>query len=224
MVNTLSIVGVGLTMTLTIKDTTKAQKIVRKDMTTKEKIQKTWKCYIPSGLTAIGTIGCIIYSDRLRENEKATLLALIATMKSNYNMVMNSIDKNCTPEDQEKILKDIIRQDVPKDVYIERTDDKTFYDEYSDRCFLSTVESVLKAEYMFNRQLSIVGKAPINDFYNYLGIEGVQDGDLVGWVIDDNKVGVTANPWVDFKHETIIADDEFEYYLISYDRQPVEIY
>ena len=68
--NFAAVLGVGLTLASAIRDTTKACKLTTDDMTTTEKIKKTWKCYIPSGIIATSTILCIIYSDQVTMNEK----------------------------------------------------------------------------------------------------------------------------------------------------------
>lgn len=84
LLNFTSVVGVGLTMFTAIRDTKKACKLVTDDMTKLEKLKKTWKCYIPSGLVMTSTIVCIIYSDKVSMNEKIALLNTLVTVQDNY--------------------------------------------------------------------------------------------------------------------------------------------
>lgn len=219
--NFASVVGVGLTMFSAIKDTTKACKMVDDDMTLQEKIKKTWKCFIPSGIIATSTIMCIIYSDKVTMNEKIALLNTLTSIQNNYKNVRESIDQQCDPKTREQILKNTIRKKVPKDMYIERTEEKLWYDEYRGDFFISTIDNVLKAEYLFNKQLSIVGEASLNDFYKMIGISKIDCGKHLGWSVNNISFGMTAtNPWVDFVHDKMEDDDGLEYFSLGYSNQP----
>lgn len=221
LLNFTAVLGVGLTMFTAIKDTTKACKLTTDDMTTKEKIKKTWKCYIPSGLIATSTIMCIIYSDKVTMNEKIALLNTLRTVQDNYRDLRSAVDTTCDTETREQILKKTIRNKVPKDVYIERTGEKIFYEEYSCKFFTTTIDNVLKAEYLFNKQLSIVGYGTLNDFYKLLGVAETQAGEYLGWSVFDGYNNVAStNPWVDFVHEKMEDDEGLEYHYINYSNQP----
>ena len=103
--NFAAVLGVGLTLVSAIRDTTKACKLTTEDMTTEEKIKKTWKCYIPSGVIATSTILCIIYSDQVTMNEKRSLLNALISVQGNYNKLKNSVDEVCDDQTKEEILK-----------------------------------------------------------------------------------------------------------------------
>jgi hypothetical protein len=221
LLNFAATLGVGLTMFSTIKDTTKACRLVNDDMTLKEKIKKTWKCYIPSGTIAVSTILCIIYSDKVTMNEKIALLNTLTTVQDNYRDLKTAVNTTCDPETREEILKKTIRTKVPKDVYIERTGEKIFYEDYLGQCFTSTIENVLKAEYLLNKQLAITGYASLNDFYELLGISKTDAGNYLGWAVYEGYFGGTAtSPWVDFVHDKMEDDDGIEYLHIDYSNQP----
>lgn len=216
-----AVVGVGLTMISTIKDTTKACKLIDDNMSLEEKIKKTWRCYIPSSIIAASTMLCIIYSDHVSMNQKISMLNALMAVQNNYTNLRQSVDKVCDSETKEQILKNTVKQKVPKKLYIERTGEKTFWEEYSGRFFNSTIENVLKAEYLFNKQLSITGFASLNDFYNLLGINTTDEGEYLGWAVYEGYFGCEAtNPWVDFEHSKMEDDDGCEYYYLSYSNQP----
>ena len=219
--NFAAILGVGMTMISTIKDTSKACKMVDEDMTLKEKVKVSWKCYIPSGLIAASTIACIMYSDYTTMNQKISLINALGVAQTNYNNLRDSVEKNCDQDTRDAIMKDTIRKNVPKDLYIERTEDKIFYDEYRGGFFSSTIDNVLKAEYLFNKQLSIVGSATLNDFYNILGISETDLGNYVGWIAENECYRlVDASPWVDFIHYKMMDDGGNEFYNISFNNNP----
>ena len=155
--NFTSVIGVGLTMALAIRDTTKAVKLIDDDMNLQTKIKKTWKCYIPSSMMAASTMLCIMYSDYTTMNQKISLLNALISTQGNYKSLKNSVDQTCDKETREEILKNKIKSKIPKDIYIERTEEKIFYEDYTNKFFTSTIDNVLKAEYLFNKQLAVIG-------------------------------------------------------------------
>lgn len=217
----LSVIGVGLTVLSTIKDTTKACKLIDEKMSFSDKVKKTWKCYIPSGIVATTTILCIVYSDHISQKEKVSLIAALMATQNNYATLRNSVNEVCDDDVKNKINNKVIENKIPKELYIERTGEKLFYEEYTCTFFISTIDAVLKAEYTFNKQLSVVGYATLNDFYETLGISKTEAGEYLGWSVYDgvNKVA-TVNPWVDFVHEKMEDDDGVEYHYINYSNQP----
>ena len=225
LLNFASVVGVGLTMFTAIKGTKEACRLTEDNMTTKEKIKKTWKCYIPSGLIATSTVLCIIYSDHVSMNEKIALLNTLTTIQNNYTNLKSAVDETCNLETREEIIKKTIKEKVPKDLYLERTGEKIFYEDYRGKYFNTTIDNVLKAEYLFNKQLSIVGYASLNDFYKLLGLSETENGDYLGWTVKDCYYSSdTTNPWVDFVHEKMYDDDGIEYYHVAYSNEPIVNY
>lgn len=223
--NFAAVLGVGLTMASTIIDTKKACKLIDDDMTLEEKIKKTWKCYIPSGLIATSTIMSIIYSDYVTMNEKISLLNALMSAQTNYKTLERSVDEVCNSDTKEEIMKRNIRSKIPKDIYIERTDEKIFYEEYRGNFFTSTIDNVLEAEYLLNKQLAISGTALLNDFYKYLGISKTDIGEHLGWSVYDGYYGMmTINPWVDFNHKKMEDDDGLEYFYLGYSNKPDAIH
>ena len=221
LLNFASVVGVGLTMFAAIRDTKKACRLVDDDMTTLEKFKKTWKCYIPSTFIATSTVLCIIYSDKVSMNEKIALLNTLTVVQDNYKNLRTAVDRTCDPKTKEEIMKQTVKERVPKSLYIERTEEKIFYEEYRGKHFTSTIDDVLKAEYLFNKQLSIVGYASLNDFYQLLGLPETNEGSYLGWAVYDGYFGASAiNPWVDFVHSKMEDDSGIEYFHLEYNTQP----
>lgn len=74
---------------------------------------------------------------------------------------------------------------------------------------------------MFNKQLSIVGYASLNNFYDFIGISKTDAGEYLGWAVYDGYFGSNAvNPWVDFTHSKMEDDDGIEYFYLEYSNQP----
>jgi hypothetical protein len=78
----------------------------------------------------------------------------------------------------------------------------TFYDEFSDRYFDSTIEHVLQAEYHLNRNWALGDDITVNDFYQFLGLCPLEDGEKLGW---NWEMGIA---WIDFNHRVVHKNGE----------------
>ena len=87
---------------------------------------------------------------------------------------------------------------------------RTFYDSFSQRYFESTIEKVIQAEYHLNRNFMFAGVIPLNDFYEFLGLERTDFGDKVGWSSVNGDIY-----WIDFNHHRLTLEDGMEIYIID---------
>lgn len=221
--NFAAVLGVGFTMVSTIRDTTRACKLTNDKMTLEEKIKKTWKCYIPSTTIAISTITCILYSDYLSQQKKLSLLSALMSIQSNYKNLRESVDEVCDEDTKDKLRNKIVKSKIDKETFKERTGTKLFYEEYSGRFIEKSIDQIIEAEAALNKQIFRTGLASLNDFYEYLGIEGTNEGEYLGWAseVDSGYFGSqTTSPLVDFIHSKMIDDDGIEYYFIGFTNQP----
>ena len=189
-------------------------------MDTKEKIKHYIKCYGPTVAFASGTILSIILSNHISQKEKYDLMMELLKVRNNYAKLRGSVN-DIDAEQRNKVIKSILPEDVPKDLYDSRTELKLFWEEYSGEFIYKTIEEVLKAEYNFNKRLSVVGYASLNDFLNELGIEEITCGNEIGWNINDGYFGgQEVSPLVDFVHSKCVSDDGCEFYYLSYNNHP----
>lgn len=191
----------------------------------KEIIKHTWKCYIPTVLVAGTTIGCMISGNVLNIKIKKDLINSYNMLSSYFFAYKDQVKEIYGEEGHNKVIDGIMKHKC-KDVYIytqgilsvdsiyfetadpEKT--RTFYDTYSQRYFESTIARVLEAEYHLNRNYILGGEMCVNDFYDYLGLEKIDGGDLIGWDIDEDLY------WIDFSHSTTVLDDGMEIFVIDF--------
>ncbi len=122
----MSVVGTVSTAVMASQATIKAQDILydngAEDLVWQDKVRLTWKCYIPTGLMGISTIGCMIGSHVCSENQKAALqsayLLSQTTLQEYQKKVVERIGKNKERELYDETLKEVaIRQGQPTTVY-----------------------------------------------------------------------------------------------------------
>lgn len=215
------VAGVVLTSYLTARATIKAVDILSKEeeeLSTKEKIIAVGPTYIPPVIAGVSTIVCILGANVLNQRYQASLTSAYALVSSSYNDYQRKVKEICGEDIHQRIMDELAVEHA-NDVYIHQecllgacetnidlgTQEKVlFYDVFSERYFESTIQQVMAAEYHLNRNYILKGYACLNEFYEFLGLESVKGGDVIGWTPDSELY------WVDFDHRTVTLEDGLE--------------
>lgn len=228
----LSAVGVIGTTVLAVKATPKAVELIRDDSrrnhdgdpyscTKLEAVQSCWQCYIPAALVGLSTITCIVGINVLSRRNQASLASAYAMLSESYKQYRNSANavygEGADSKIKAQMAKDMYVSADGYSVYNSDFDSESekilCYDLFSQRYFTSTMAAVLNAEYHINRNLCLRGDASINEFYEFLGIDKVDNGDEVIWSLDElMECGVM---WLDFENSRSTMDDGMECCVIS---------
>lgn len=228
-----SIVGVVGTTVLAVKATPKAVDIIRAregidhegnyyGPTKLEIIQSCWKCYIPAALVGLSTIACIFGANVLNKRNQASLASAYALLSESYQRYRKAA-KTVYGEDADSKIKAQMAKDTyisdgwGNSVYSPDLDSESekilFYDLFSQRYFTSTMAAVLNAQYHINRNLQLKGEVSINEYYDFLGIDKIENGDYIGWDINEFIEGGIL--WLDFDNKHTVLDDGMECCVIS---------
>lgn len=172
-----------------------------------------------------GTIACIIGIQAMNQKQQASLIAMYGIAAKSLQKYDSKI-KELFGEDAPAQVKMAIAQETADEVKPHKPvgDACLFYDMVSGRYFTSTMLAVRDAEYHFNRNFILRGGgACLNEFYDFLGLDHIDEGDIVGW--DICEIGeFYGYEWIDFEHEfaKIISDsgEELECYILSYPFPP----
>lgn len=232
-------VGVVVTAVVAVKATPKAVLKIHADSrknhdgdpyayTKKEAVVSAWKCYIPAVAIGASTIACIMGANALNRRQQAALTSAYALVQNSYKEYKDKL-KELYGEETHNAIVDSIMSEKCKDISISATGGwydssldfgvdnsmepeivRTFYDSFSQRYFETTIEKVIQAEYHLNRNFMFAGVIPLNDFYEFLGLEKTDFGDTVGWSNCNGDIY-----WIDFNHRKTILDDGMEVYIID---------
>lgn len=221
--------GVITTAVLAAKETPKAIQLLSKSKEENDELTKTdivkavAPAYIPAVISGVLTVTCIFGANVLNKKQQAAITSAYALLSSDYKRYSKKLKELYGEEAHKNILEALAAEKADKiPIYaqcccgeytlgFEDIDEEKviFYDSYSERYFESTISQVLQAEYHLNRNFVIGGDVTLNDFYLFLGIDKVDDGDTVGWSVLD---GYT---WIDFSNMPSKLDDGTKYYIIS---------
>ena len=84
-------IGVVVTCAIAIKDTPKALKMIEKkeeetgsDLTNFEKVKEVWPVYIPTFISCVSTITCILGSNIMNKKAQASLIGAYSLLDNSY--------------------------------------------------------------------------------------------------------------------------------------------
>lgn len=200
-----AVVGVGATIATSIYCDRKARekldedrKVEKeknedfKDFGEKEKVKRTWKCYVPVAAVGGITIGSIIMSKHIDMKRQAALMALYTASETKFEDYREQVKKTFG-EKKDQEIKDSVAEDKVKAasaggpiVFQGATANGILcYDMFNGCTFVSDKNMIESARNEINSRL-VYGEdyITLSEFYEYLGIDSKKLGKLgedVGW-------------------------------------------
>lgn len=215
-------VGVIVTAVMAAKATPKALNLVKEariesisELSTFEIICAGAPAYIPTAITCLATISCMLGANILNKRQQASLMSAYALLSNAYKEYRGKTIEMLGNDGEENIRKSIAKDHFNQNEQISLNDNELlFYDEWSNRYFNKTMEEVRNAEYHFNRNFVLRGYAELNELYEFLGLEPTKLGATIGWSI---RAGLEfyGYQWVDFWHDLFTLEDGLECYFIN---------
>lgn len=203
----LSVAGLISTTILAVRATPKAMELIQEeryqkagttlplpDLTKKEIIQATYKCYIPAAVMGTVTIACIIGANNINLRRNAALASLYSisekTMKEYQNKVVETFGKTKEQKVKDEIAKDRVHKNPISDneIIITGNGETLCYDALSGRYFKSDIEEIKRVMNKLSRDLLSEMFLSMNQVYSELGLRGTKMGDLVGWHVADGLI------------------------------------
>lgn len=213
------------TVCLSVKETPKAITLIKekKDelgterLAPAEFVKTVWKCYIPAALLGIGTVACISEIGIMSRHNRLALANAYSMLDKSYRHFREAAKKVYGDDADDRILAEmaedalVYTSDWGYCVYNTEMDTgserQLFYDISSGRYFSSTMAAVLNAQYHTNRNLAIRGYVSMDEYLSFLGIEGIESGDKIGWDICDPDFEDSELYWLDFNNRKTVLDD-----------------
>lgn len=178
-------------------------------LTAIETLQACWKEYLPTVAVGTGSLICIFGANVLNRRQQASLASAYAALESAYQSYRRKVCSILGPDTDAMIEKAVEqeKQDIEDD--LPPWDEmQTFYLPCCGKAafFERTMEEVVQAEYHINRNLVLRGEVTLNEFLSFLGLDAVEEGDVIGW---DCYIGETqyGYRWIDFNHRHYVTDD-----------------
>ena len=197
--------GTLATAYLTGKATLKASQIIndeqrKKDpievheddyyLTTREKIDLTWKEFLPAAGVAVVTIACMVAANRIGARRVAALATAYTIAEKAALQYRDKVVETIGKKKEEGVRAAIAQEEIDRHpinretVFVEGGGSDLFRDSWSGRYFNSTKMALEKAAVEINRQLNNDYSATLSDFYDLIGLDRTQESDEIGWNSD----------------------------------------
>lgn len=227
-----AVAGVVETVYLAVKATPKALDILEENpagiQTKTQKVQATWKCYIPAAIAGAGTIACIVGANYAHLSREAGMLAAYSFLGEKF---VDYRERSGEKHDA-KIMKSIEKDHISEAV--KGKPDRPLeigkmwcYEPESEQYFQATTEQILWAELTANKIFHNQGWLSFNQFLDLLPKDAkrVPWGNHTGWYISDEDGSWDFNwsfyrggtPWIDIQPQISEDDDVM---VIAYGMHP----
>jgi len=158
-------------------------------VTRTDKVRTCWTLYIPSALSAAGTIACIAGASRIGSRRNAVLVAGMALADRAFQEYRDEV-KEVLGERKELSVREKIAQKqieanpAGKQVIITGGGEQLCYDTLTGRYFRSDIETIRRAENEINHAIIHDLYASQNDFCALIGLPDCVVGEELGWNVD----------------------------------------
>ena len=213
---------------LTARNAMKLEKKLQElpyDPTLKEHSVMIFKAFAPSlALSTLSTM-LIFGADKSYAKANASLAAAYAALSAKYAQYKSVVEETVGEENLRNI------QDKLKEPILEAAKDKEvspgsilICENYGKdiRFVETTMEEFLEAKYLYNRKISLLGDANLNDFYELLGFEQTLEGEGTGFNIE-YLYDVSGNCWLDIYLDLQIEGNQ-QYYILRFAQDPIAGY
>jgi hypothetical protein len=196
-VNSLGVVATAISSghatTMAIRILEEGRKEGAPPLTFKEKVKKTWKCYIPTAVLGAATIATGVKSNSLSLKKSAALTGLYTLSETTLNeyraKVAHEIGSSKELKIRDSVAADkVARAPVPGPTIIAGEGTVLAYEAMNEeRPFYISIEGARKAMNDINYRMitKMEMYASLNEFYEALGISGIELGEESGWNADN---------------------------------------
>lgn len=212
--------GFITSLVLTAKAAPKAEKHIEEAQaeTIKEKAAACYKDYIPAGITAAASVGCVVAGATVGHKRYASLATAAGLTEAAFSEYRDSV-KEIVGEEKEKEVAENVKRKVEG-----RGENTTMVlgngkipclDTASGRYFQSSAIELRKVENELNRELNDSCYVSLNDFYDMVGLNSTAIGDEIGW---------SSNDRIDIELTSGLTPDEMPCLVVDFLKRPTSGY
>lgn len=218
--------GVVATTILAVKATPKASKLMLKaelekgdKLTPVEVVKATWKPYVPAMISGVSTIVCIFGINYISTKKQASLMSAYALLENSYREYRKKTELLYGDEADDNVKNKIVECKFNESGINPQEEKLLFFDYQSMQFFESTMEHVMVAENKFLDIMNEKGYGCLNEYYDILGIPGVEYGYQLGWYDFENNDPYNCHG-LEFNYEKTMLNGDVECWIINMSMPP----
>jgi hypothetical protein len=157
-------------------------------LTNAEKFLLTYKFYAPAAVAVVGTSTCMIMATKIGLNRTAAVAGLLAVAERTHEQYSDKVKEILGDTKHVKVVDAVATDQVQNSStagLLPLADgNQEFFDLWTGRSLATTREKLEKAVNKFNHELIYGSHASLNEFYDKIGLEEIQQGDDIGFNVD----------------------------------------
>ena len=152
-----------------------------------ETFKAVFKCYIPSTVITVLSVGCIITASSINHKRNAALATAYSLSESALKLYQEKVIETVGEKKEQQVRDEVAKEKIAKnpasksEVIITSNGDTLCYDGLSGRYFKSDIEKLRKAVNDLNHTMINNMCVSLNDFYDLIGLASIPVGDKLGW-------------------------------------------
>lgn len=159
-----------------------------RDLNAQEKFLATYKFYIPAVATLAGTSACMIMATKIGLDRTAAMAGALVVSERTYDQYKEKV-KETLGENKHTKIDDAVAQDQVAAAHLApivlSEGEQYCFDRWSGRFFKSSMEKIKQSLNEFNEQFLKEDYMSLSDFYNWMGLDEIQQSDDIGWKRED---------------------------------------
>lgn len=200
----------------------KKQELQVEKLAIKETVKTAWKCYIPSAVTAIASVACIVGASSVNARRNAALATAYTLSETAAREYKEKVVEAIGEKKEQLVRDEVAKKQLEKnpvtksEVVITEKGDTLCFDPWSSRYFKSDAEKLRRAINDLNYQLINDGYVTLNDFYYDIGLDETKPGETLGWDVNKGQV--------QFRFSSQIAEDGTPCLVLEFTNPPTYDY
>lgn len=161
----------------------------------RDKVQLTWRCYVPATITGTASIACLVFANSVNARRNAALATAYSisesVLREYQEKVIETIGEKKEQGVRDAIAKDHIDRNpvVSNEVIITNKGETLCYDMLSGRYFKTDIDKLRRVENDLYRKMLDEQYVSLNDFYYEIGMDVLHPmGDDLGWNLDEGRM------------------------------------
>lgn len=157
----------------------------------KDRIELTWRLFVPAGVTGALTVACIIGAANVSARRTAAFAALYSISEKGLDEYKDKVAEKFGDRKEEQVRNEIMQDRMDEvidgDVRLSGINDyELCYDKFGSLFFKGSVEGIRSVVNDFNRMLLHDGLGSLADFYRMLDLNEVPSyAESIGWNSDN---------------------------------------
>ena len=151
----------------------------------KERTKLVWKLYIPTAISAVGTVGCVVASNRVSLSKTLAAQSAFAVSQQAFaeyrDKVVEQIGDHKATAIRDKVAEDKVLNNPPSALIVSGPGNVLCCELYTGRYFTSDMESLKKARNEVNAKALKHDYATLDDLYHILELQRTSVSNDLGW-------------------------------------------